>query len=528
MAESKGFFRTEKIFFILFVVMSAVGIIVNLPYCYDSIITYDSSYQYALMQHSWAEIWRLLPEDYSPPLYAVMLKSSCVMFGHTLKVMRYTNSIVIVGLMFLSMFPIRRAFGLKTAVVSAVFFICSDVNANLFSEIRPTYLAYFFMTGLSIYAYLAFFDEKRKYYICHAVFSVLAMYTHNVAMIGALGVYVTVLLFAVIKKDKKKFIRFFISGVCCAALYIPWLIVVFKQLGNVKKNYWTGANSGIDDLKKYLIYNIFYDYDPKAISVYAETTISLLIKIAFLIFLFRSLQLKRNMTAEDIKKSPLFSKEMRPTLMKGCFILLLLIVPVGIFEILTRTVYPFVAIRYYYIFTGVTIIILSSFTVRMEKKIVPWLIAGLMIANSVSTHQNNYKYLKDSQADSMIARIKEEHPDGNISFLHSHEWTLGIMMYYFPNAHHYVYDKTWMVLNDLSVFPYVPENIGELDNITEYTDDFYVFTAKFPNNEENISEFFEENDDRFHCSGAKGYVYHYVFPHNISVERVEVKDETAE
>lgn len=347
-------------------------------------------------------------------------------------------------------------------------------------------------------------------------------------MIGALGVYVTVLLFAVIKKDKKKFIRFFISGVCCAALYIPWLIVVFKQLGNVKKNYWTGANSGIDDLKKYLIYNIFYDYDPKAISIYAETTISLLIKIAFLIFLFRSLQLKRNMTAEDIKKSPLFSKEMRPTLMKGCFILLLLIVPVGIFEILTRTVYPFVAIRYYYIFTGVTIIILSSFTVRMEKKIVPWLIAGLMIANSVSTHQNNYKYLKDSQADSMIARIKEEHPDGNISFLHSHEWTLGIMMYYFPNAHHYVYDKTWMVLNDLSVFPYVPENIGELDNITEYTDDFYVFTAKFPNNEENISEFFEENDDRFHCSGAKGYVYHYVFPHNISVERVEVKDETAE
>ena len=123
MPETKSFYKSEKFYFLLFILLSAVGILINLPYCCDGMIKYDSSYQYALTLHPWKELWRLIMEDYSPPLYALLLKLVCVVFGHTLRVMRFTNSIVIVGLVFLSMFPVRKAFGTKTGFIAAVGFM---------------------------------------------------------------------------------------------------------------------------------------------------------------------------------------------------------------------------------------------------------------------------------------------------------------------------------------------------------------------------------------------------------------------
>ena len=526
MPKEKSIFKSESFFFIVFVLFSAVGVLINLPYCYNYALTYDSSYQYALTLHTWKDIWRLLPEDYSPPLYAMLLKLVCVIFGHTLRVMRFTNSIVIIGLVFLALFPIRKAFGVKASIVSAAGFICSSVNSSLFSEIRPTYLAYFFMTGIAVYAYLAFFEGKNRYYVCHAVFSLLAMYTHNVAMIGALGIYIVLLLFSLIQKDKKKFISFFVSGAICAVLYIPWLLVVFNQLKNVTNHYWAGSYSTLDSLNKDCVESVLYClYPNSSIPILIEHTLSLISKLLIVFYIIRSTNIKGIKKLSDIiKQCSLFKKERINSYFKLAFILLLLIMPLLIFEMLIRTVYPFTSPRYYYIFTGITIIIMALFFTRLEKRIVPYVFTAFLIINTYAVHDDIRNILKNSNTMQMVETIKKDNPDGNICFLHSHEYSLGIMSYFFPEAKHYIYDDTWIVLNDLSVFTKIPENIGKLDNIKEHTDHFYVFARALKAYENtDLSEYFNDNPD-YICDKHRTYNYFYAFPLRITVEKVKVKD----
>ena len=524
MNRQKSFLKSEKFFFILFIIMAAVGIFIYLPSCYDKIITYDSSYQYGLTRQSWSEIWRLLPEDYSPPLYTVILKISCMIFGHTLKVMRFTNSIVIFGLVFLALFPIRRGFGAKTGIVAAVCFICSTVNMQLFSEIRPTYLAYFFVTGTAVYAYLAFFGGKRKDYICHAVFSLLAMYTHNIGMIIILGIYVTVLLFSLIQKDKKKFFRFFISGAVCAVLYLPWLVVVLKQFENVKKNYWKGIPSTFSSLIAYCIKSILHINSFSSSSLFAvfiDETLSILIKLLIIFFILKNLGLKKIKKVSDLKNAPLFSKENRALYFKGLFVLMLFLVPLIIFEVLTRTVYPLSTQRYYFMFTGIVILIIVSVMNRIEGKIIPFVLSALLIANTVLIHYRAYDLYSLSTADKIIETIERDDPDGKICFIHSHEWTLGVMSYYYPEAKHFVFDDTWTVLNDMSVFGIELEHISVPEAIAEYTDHFYIFCPYF-SEESDLQEYFEDSPD-FECQKVKGFWNYFSTPKYIKLIRVDVK-----
>ena len=526
MQKSKSFFKSETFFFIVFVLLSAVGVFINLPYCYDKVITYDSAYQYSLTVHSWKEIWRLLPEDYSPPLYTVILKLVCIVFGHTLKVMRFTNSIVIIGLVFLALFPIRKAFGIKTAIVSAAAFLCSSLNSVLFNEVRPTYWAYFFLTATAVYAYLAFFEGNRKYYICHTFFSLCSMYTHNVAMVGALGIYIVVLLFAIIKKDKKKFIRFFISGTICAVLYLPWLIVLFKQLGNVTDHYWKGVNSTFSSIREDCVESIlFCIYPSTSIPVLVEHTLSLLFKLLIIYYLIKNIKIKDAKKLSDIvKQSPLFDKEKKHSYFKMAFILLLFLMPLLIFEILARTVYQFSTPRYYYLFTGIIIIILSLFFTRIEKRIIPFICIAALITNTVSIHADIRTSLLNSSAQKMVETIKKDNPDGDICFLHSHEWSIGIMSYFFPNAKHYIYDDTFTVINDMSVFTTNPQNIGNIDNIRAYTDKFYTFNSFFTNEEKIDPIKYFENEPGYTCQKHKRYNYLYTVPSTISISKVEVKN----
>ncbi len=526
MPKEKSFFKSESFFFIVFILFSAVGVLINLPYCYDKVITYDSAYQYSLTVHPWKEVWRLLPEDYSPPLYTVILKLICIVFGYTLKVMRFTNSIVIIGLVFLAFFPIRKAFGIKASILAAVGFLCSTINSVLFNEVRPTYWAYYFLTGTAVYAYLAFFEGKRRYYICHAVFSLLSMYTHNVAMVGALGIYIVLLLFSLIKKDKKKFLSFFISGSICAVLYLPWVVVLFKQVNNVTDHYWKGINSTLSSLREDCVESIlFCIYPSQSAPILVEHTLSLLFKLLIIYYLLKNIKIKgAKSIPEIIRQSPLFDKARKSSYFKMLFVILLFVMPLLVFEILSRTVYPFSTPRYYYLFTGIIIIILSLFFTRIEKKFVPVFCIAALIINTVSIHADIRSSFKNTGAPKMVEAIKNDNPDGNICFLHSHEWSIGIMSYFFPDAKHYVYDDTWTVLNDMSVFTTNPQNIGKLDNIKNYTDKFYTFNSFFTRDEkEDLIKYFEKDPD-YICSKNKRYNYIYTIPSTISLAKVEVKD----
>lgn len=94
----KAQIQNNLLLIILFVIVSLIEIFAIFPLMFSNSLNYDSTYQYALIQHSFSEIWRLIPYDYSPPFYAIALKVFVVIFGNSLIVMRCFSIIAVIGM----------------------------------------------------------------------------------------------------------------------------------------------------------------------------------------------------------------------------------------------------------------------------------------------------------------------------------------------------------------------------------------------------------------------------------------------
>ena len=206
-------------------------------------ITYDSSYQYSLNLHSLKEIFELLPMDYSPPLYSVLMKGYSAVFGYDLITMRFLSCILLSSLFFLALFPLRRLAGKYASVVASVLFLTSSYNLFFCVEIRPTVLAYILTTWMLVYAALIFFDTRKKDIVFFTVFASLCMYTHNVSLIIAFFVYGLAVILSIIIKRYDLTRRFLVSGLIVSVLYIPWLIVLIGQFQSVLDRYWSEHHS---------------------------------------------------------------------------------------------------------------------------------------------------------------------------------------------------------------------------------------------------------------------------------------------
>ncbi len=480
----------NKFITILFLSACIFSIIYILPPFNKDIINYDSAYQYCLTVKSPSEIARLIPEDYSPPLYSIILKLWTLIFGNSLAVMRSASLLVIWGMLFIAAFPIRKAFGKDVSVLCIAMFLFSSVNYMLVSEIRPTFFAYFFVTAACIYSYLAYCEDKKYAYICFTVFSVCAMYTHYIGLLAALAFYITSLTVTLAGKDLRKFKKFLISGIVCAVCYVPWLAVIFKQFGNAQKKYWSNRLENISDFFTKSFLSNYKDFGLGYISMFIEGAIPLCICA---LIVYAAFKIKNVKSISDI--DCLNIKKHREKYLKILYCILLYVLPFAIWILFSVIVHPIMARRYYYIFCGTSMAFFAVLTAELGKKAGVAVLCILSAVNFGISTFNMKSSLESSRFTEMIEYISEENPDGNIAFLHSHEWTLGIMMYYFPEAHHYIADDTWCVLNTYDVFPSDVVNIGKFENIENYEDDFYIFGGDFPDTDYILSDVLSESGE---------------------------------
>ncbi|MBD5384673.1 MAG: glycosyltransferase family 39 protein [Ruminococcaceae bacterium] len=507
MEKNKSWFRANSVYVILFACACVLSVIHILPPFDMDIINYDSAYQYWLTVQTPSEIARLIPEDYSPPLYTIIIKLWTLMFGGNLCAMRSASLIAMWGMFFLSAFPIRRAFGNKVSVLCTVFFFFSSINYILVPEIRPTVFAYFFVTAACVYGYLAYLEDKIYAHICFAVFSLCAMYTHNIGMLAALAFYITALAVVLIVKEYKKFKKFLISGVVCAVCYMPWLTVVFKQAGNVQRHYWSTPAEGIRDFFTRSFLPNYNDFGNGYIEQFMEYAVPICSCI-FVVVGALGIRLKNVKKLSDI--DCLNFKKHREKYSKVLYCISLYVLPFVLWGLFSLLFHPIMAHRYFYIFSGTSMMFFAVLAVRFGKKIGMIALSVISAVNFGISTWNLKVSLEESKFLDMVEYIETENPDGEIAFLHAHEWTLGIMMYYFPNAKHYIADDTWCVLNTYDVFPAEVVNVGELENISEYEDNFYIFGGRFPDTELFLSvdlnksgKFIEENC--FECTEPYTY-----------------------
>lgn len=520
MNQLKQHFIRNRWYYLLLMVFAAFACAVNLPFTLEDYINYDSSYQYALNQHDLAGIWELIPADYSPPLYAFYLKFMMVFFGDSLLGMRLASLPFLIGMEFLALFPIREALGKKTGILCAALFALSSLNLVLLPEIRPTIMGYFLVSAMEVYAYLAYFKGKRYSYICLTMFAVLAMYTHNVAMIAAFGTYLVLLGFSLAQKDFRKFRYFLISGCICAVLYVPWLTVVMHQLNNVQNHYWSNEINSFVMTIEWSALKTISDFGQN----YLQDLIYLFVRAAAMLYILCRLNLRNFRSCKKLSEISLFRwNEHAEKYIKAFFLLALYFVPMAVFMLLTKIIYSFAAERYFYMFSGVALLLAAAAMIRMGQKLLPILTAVLFAVNAGIARWNMAEKLRKSDFLDMVAHIREAHPDGEIAFVHTHEWSIGMASYYFPDAKHYIVDETWTVLTTFDVFNIDLIPIGSVDRIGEYTDQFYVFADSFPDQDYMISWELSEDEEHYQYEKIGQYYECYSYMNTWSLAEVTVK-----
>ena len=383
----------------------------------------------------------------------------------SLAAMRAFSMLPLWGLLFLAAFPIRKAFGGKASIICTAFFTFSSVNFLLVPETRPTILAYFLFTASAVYCYLAFFCEYRYAYVCFTVFSILTMYTHNIGMLGILALYIICVCMSLVRKKYRQTIKFIISGAVCGVVYIPWLLVVLKQFGNVKNHFWSSPDLSLRNIYEWTIGEAFND----------GNTMALLICIVTLLIPRANRERAKNI--RSLKDAGQIIRETgSETVTKALFLILIYVMPIVCFVVFCLVGHPVFVARYFYIFSGVALMNIAAFVSRFSGKGAAAALAAVSAVNCIFTSVTWANNLKKSDFLNMIETLREEEAEnGELSFVHAHEWSMGVMMYYFPEAKHYTSDDTWCVVVDYSIYPAECINIGNFSNIGEYETEAYFF-----------------------------------------------------
>ena len=437
---------------VLFVISCLFVFFVYIFALLNNNITYDSTYEYFLIRHPFNEMWNLIPEDYSPPLYSVILKLFAELFGYSLPVLRLFSYFSFVGMLYLAVFPVKRLFGEKVSVFCTLLYATSTVNYVYTVDIRPATFAYFFSTAVVIYSLLTKVEDKPRNYVILCLFSVLAVYTHYVSLVFAFSIYLICIVDCLIKKHYKQIIRYLLCGAVITISYAPWLIVLIRQTKNVHSHFWA------DELNSNIIIgliNVFVKPFSSFDWGYCIAGNLLIISFTIAVILF---VLKKNTNIERSKIIFLLSE---------IFISLL------IFQIVVDS-FKIPAPRYYYIFSGTALLVAAVLiTELIRKRIVIISLSAACLINCSLNCIHMYKLRDDNVYQLMVSDYTANANEEDLVFLHYQEFSMGIFSYYFPNAKHYISDETATVIREFSVFPTNITNVGDSNNIWKYTDDFY-------------------------------------------------------
>ena len=425
-------------------------------------ISYDSAYQYFLNRHSWSGLMQLLRSDYSPPLYTYLLKAVSVITGGSLFSLRAVTVVIYSFLFAVILFPGRRLLGPRASVLAAVFVLCSRYTIYFGHTVRPAVLAFALSTAFLIHASLFYDHGEKRDLILMTVYGLLSMYTHNTSLIIAFCSYGALAVAALIKRDFPRLRALLVSGVIVSVLYLPWLFVLLGQLGAVKDGYWV-SEGNVASSVYYAFIGCFENGSGTAMSVAAVMTVVLSALLAPLLLISPSKlrDAKRIKDAVDPGR-----KERAVESYRGARTLAVLFAVSLAGFIAATYVADLYAGRYFFIYSGAAALLWAAAITSCDRKNMISLLCTSVCAVNIITGFTGVdrkspageldRFRKDFDASYHVLPSYSDIYDPGTSlpplFVHVNEWDLGITSYLIPEADHLVTDRTYTVLNDLSVF----------------------------------------------------------------------------
>lgn len=204
----------------------------------SDLIWADEAYTFAMLRHSFSEIWTITAADVHPPLYYFLAKLVAMPFGYSEYAVRLFSGICYLLIIAIGGWQIGKFFNRKTGNLFMALFLLYPFALEHAVEARmyaPAALAVF-LNGL--FAYLAWRENRIWDWFGFAVAGVCAAYLHYFALVSVGIIYGLLFLCCLIKK-RPLLKPWLAASLVTVALYLPWLKAFAEQLAfKVNNEYW--------------------------------------------------------------------------------------------------------------------------------------------------------------------------------------------------------------------------------------------------------------------------------------------------
>ncbi len=198
----------------------------------------DEAYTFAMLRHSFPEIWRITATDVHPPLYYFLAKLVTMPFGYSEYAVRLFSAACYLLIIVIGGWEITRQFDRKMGHIFMALFLLYPFALDRAVEARMYSLAALEVFLNALFAYRAWNSNKAGDWIGFVASGVCAAYTHYFALVSAGIIYGLLLLCILFRKRSLLKSWLIVSGVTIV-LYLPWLRSLIGQLTYKANNeYW--------------------------------------------------------------------------------------------------------------------------------------------------------------------------------------------------------------------------------------------------------------------------------------------------
>ena len=203
----------------------------------------DEAFSLFMMKHDIIDMVKCTAIDVHPPLYYILLKVFISIFRivNPIIISKIFSILPIIILLIISYTTIKNTFGKKVSFIFNLLLLGMPHILYYSIEIRMYSFAFMFVTLLYLYSYRWCMNNNKKDLIKLTIFAIASVYTHYFSAISAMLIYFIILVYKIIKKEKKDIINILISGIIVSLCYLPWIYVLLKQILQVKESYWIPA-----------------------------------------------------------------------------------------------------------------------------------------------------------------------------------------------------------------------------------------------------------------------------------------------
>lgn len=408
---------------------------------------FDETFSVSLASHSFSEIWSITANDVHPPLYYWMLRVLYLIFGTNILVYRIFSMLGIALFASLGYTHIRKDLGEKAGLAFSFLAFFLPIMCIYANEIRMYSWTMVFVTLAFIYAYRILKTSTNRNWCLFTLFSLASAYTHYYGLLAVGIINVVLFVTLCLAKQIKQIKIFLIAASIQILLYLPWLIILLKQMDDLKKGFWVELI-----FPKTLIQIMSFQFggDLATASV-IHTNIAFM--IAIVLYLYIGCRIWK-MKKSNEKKWAVWAIGLYLAVIAFAFILSL------------KT--PILFARYLFTITGLFIFALSYILAKEEKKSIVILIAGIMIALSV---YNNLALIKANYAASNMKQIDylAEEIQPNDIIVYSNIGIGSVIATHFTDHEQYFYNvDNWDAVGAFKAYAPQMTTVADLSFLNDY------------------------------------------------------------